>query len=610
MGIDLSKLYKKYRENIEVSRADYEKQLNLLADSLRRDWEICLGDSVFSFDNKFGLSDYRLILSDYAKKFFGLTDPSISFAAIDGSCDFVRGDRFISIYGGAYASRGSIEISGDASRLVYRRNLERDISYVAFIPVPPIAVKQSIESEGFQEGMPQAALSDREYTNFFTLQTRIMDLAESYAAYDLSRATQEYPHLILMDKTLSGWLGNTSFRELVDSTMTGKEICGETINRSDVYFSVSHPHNLNLDVPSQSKWLPYNRIIAEAYAQNKKELKFDELSGKLSKDFFMDAGKAIKNTKLGTYDPIALKICFYENPKQSWQKMNRIFDDLCKGLFEDRKWDAIRCTQDDSITYLTSRELQFLSGIGLRLLIERCWSKKILLIGVVKDSSSRYFFRNYLGSLHIKKGYEDPGIHENPGFSDRTILETLPYVLDPENELNSPWTSVEFDSSFMTIRPQYENGRWIIRGYKRPTGLEYTRPSRIFLRSLAQFLVTKRASSHVLFLDRLAYEKWDDLDSKDFDLQSYGSTLGNIKSFFFNEPSRMHELSIFLLTILIKNHFPEALGYPDPLHKADLAATSFRKQVSRILKSSSIIDRANPLTQTFRSIRNRMRRKR
>ena len=205
---------------------------------------------------------------------------------------------------------------------------------------------------------------------------------------------------------------------------------------------------------------------------------------------------------------------------------------------------------------------------------------------------------------------QDPGIHKDPGFADRTILETLPYVLDPEDELESPWSSIEYDSCFMTIRPQEDNTNWVVRGYRRQTGQEYTRPSRIFLRSLVQFLVTKRTSSHVIFIDRLAYANWDNRDSEDINISELGSELGEINPLFFNEPSRIQELSMFLLSILIKNHFPEALGYPDPLHKADLAATSFRRQISRILDSSTIVDKSNPLTQTLTKIRNRVRSRR
>ncbi|MHA1346733.1 MAG: DNA double-strand break repair nuclease NurA [Candidatus Heimdallarchaeaceae archaeon] len=611
LGIELSKLYKKYRENIDASRHEYEEQLTIMADHLKTDWDVCLNDSVYSYKTKFGHSDYRLILIDNAQRFFGITDQKLSFAAIDGSCDVVRSDRFISIYGGAYASRGYLEISGDSNQLSYKRNLERDISYVAFLPVPPIAIKHTIESGNTEEGtdFPLSAMSDQESASFSVLQTRMMDLAESYAAYDLSRSTQEYPNLILMDKTISGWLANTSFVDLVRSII-GKEIFGETITELDLIFSIAHPFNKTLNVPTASTWLPFNKIFAECYHKNNKKISYYELSSDMSKEYFMSVGKYIRDHNYGDYDQLELEITLKENPKSSWIKMKRIYENLCNELFDVKNWEAIKCIKDGYITYLTSREFQFFSGVGLRLLIERCWDKKILLIGIVKDSSSRYFFRNYLGTIHLNKGLTTPGIHIDPGFSDRTILETLPYVLDPEQELESPWSSIEFDSCFMTIRPQKISDDWFVKGYRRATGQEYTRPSRLILRSLAQFLVTKRTSSHVIFLDRLAYSGWDDRDSTSIDIEQLGSELGPIEPLFFEKPARLHELSVFLLTILIKNHFPEALGYPDPLHKADLAATSFRRQIGRILKSSTIVDKSNPLTQTLTKIRNRVRSKR
>jgi hypothetical protein len=63
---------------------------------------------------------------------------------------------------------------------------------------------------------------------------------------------------------------------------------------------------------------------------------------------------------------------------------------------------------------------------------------------------------------------------------------------------------------------------------------------------------------------------------------------------------------MLLLELLVRNIYPEAPGYPEPLHKADLGARAFRDNVNRILESAWRMERKNPLIKTFRGIRDGM----
>jgi len=158
----------------------------------------------------------------------------------------------------------------------------------------------------------------------------------------------------------------------------------------------------------------------------------------------------------------------------------------------------------------------------------------------------------------------------------------------------------------MTLHPERPDPKqpWVVKGYNHQSLGETTRPERIFLRSLVQFLLTEEGvASHALFLDRLAYPDWDDKDSGKLNLST--GQFGTISPFFFDSgtPNRLQQLSLYLLSILVRNHFPEALGYPDPLHQADWGAKSMKRRVTGLLESSDIAFRANPLYKTFRSIR-------
>lgn len=114
---------------------------------------------------------------------------------------------------------------------------------------------------------------------------------------------------------------------------------------------------------------------------------------------------------------------------------------------------------------------------------------------------------------------------------------------------------------------------------------------------------------HVVFLDRLLYPEWD---SKNLDhLVIETNELGKVSLFCCKDssvPNIGQDIVMYFLSILTRNHFPEVIGYPDPLHKADWGAKSIGKKVKGLINSSEISFRANPLSKTFRTIRDSVRR--
>lgn len=65
---------------------------------------------------------------------------------------------------------------------------------------------------------------------------------------------------------------------------------------------------------------------------------------------------------------------------------------------------------------------------------------------------------------------------------------------------------------------------------------------------------------------------------------------------------------MYLLSVLTRNHFAEAIGYPDPLHKADWGAKTIGRAVAATIQSSVYFLNSRPLSRTFRAIRDRARR--
>jgi len=608
MPVNLSKIYGTFHKNLREAHEAYKSRLKRIGGELLREWESCLKNNIIIFPHLMKSAGTRREIYENMELFFRTSELQVPFAAIDGSCHKELGDRFLLIYGGAFCARGFLELEPKGERkLVYRRTPEQDVSYVAFIPVPPEDMEQGVTED--QITPPRTSLSDSEMLELGVIHTRIMQLAEVYAALDLADSHLDPPKLILMDNSLSSWLANTSFVNRYMSIINTK-VAGKVITKADLYYTLAHPFNEKLGVPPAIDWLPHNRIIAEAYWKNSDTLEYSELLESMGNRSIVDKGITVLADKIRIATREGSKIILKKDPRSSWEEMEELFKRFCRKLFKERDWRGLICEDlkyGGSRRYLTSRELQFISGIGLRLLIERCWEKHILLIGVVKDSSSRYFYRNYLGSMHIDRGESSPGVHANTQLSDRTILEFLSQLID---EIEAPWSTIEFDSAFMTILPQPDNSSWKVRGYlMRREGklIEYTMRPRLFLRSIAQFMLNSqtRLASHALFVDRLAYPGWDDRDSNDFNPSEYGSELGPIRLLRYSsdKPPRLQLISMLLLNMLVRNLYPEAPGYPEPLHRADLGAKAFRDRVKKILTSAWRMEKSNPLVKTFRILR-------
>ena len=605
-----SKVYSQYHESLKVAKREYESRLRACADILNSEWDRCIRQNVFSFKARFSNPDFRSTsLRQWVESFFGTTE--VPFVAIDGSSHIEPGDRFISIYGGAYGSRGTVAVTGEGGRLTYKRwELSRDVSMVAFIPIPPEAGEAIVEGQPSDDSAapPPLAISDRDVAAFASMHNRVMQLAEIYLAYSLVKgSTLEAPRLVLMDTTLSGWLANTSFSNLYRG-IEGKRIGGIEIVREELYTTLAHPISEELGVPQASRFLPHYRIIAEAHWRDTTEVAESDLPKEFRGETFRRGATALKNLGLADYFPGSSKVSLSFDPSEAWRNAVKAFEEFSRKLFVEKDPQGLICDGKNGKEYLTPRDVQFLSGIGLRALIEECWNptRRVLLVGVVKDSHSVYFFRNYLGSLHVLKG-EDPGVHSSLPLSDRTALELLAQIVDG---LDAPWSTIEFDSAFMTLHPVREGSGWRVGGYFHPSLDEYTRPPRIFLRSLAQFLLKPGSSlySHVIFIDRLAYPGWDDADSMDISIGSPERGFGRIRVLRYTRPSRLHYVTMFLLSVLVRNHFPEAMGYPEPLHKADWGAKSMKAYVKDLLKSSWIIEMSDPLQKTFRRVRESFRR--
>lgn len=255
---------------------------------------------------------------------------------------------------------------------------------------------------------------------------------------------------------------------------------------------------------------------------------------------------------------------------------------------------------------MSPEDVSFLVAVGLRALIETCWERGIMLLSIAKDSSTRYFSRNYVGVMREVNIFPEIKVGNLP-WTDRMLLESIACQVD---DLTAPWAITEFDSVFMTLHVEEKDGQRYSRGVRG----NVVNPERLFARSLAQFFHRRIKPTplmgHVIFVDRLIDHRLD----SNFLNPSHSITnseLGKIAPIFFgtNQDTNYGQaIATWILNILTRNLFPEVIGYPDPLHKADWGAKSVKRRVDNLIQSSEIAFRGRPLSRLFRTLRDTQRR--
>lgn len=590
---ELSKIYSQFEDSLTTAKEEYDESLKQWSEILNDVNENFLSNYLVSYGDSFNTQYQRMQIKSKANSFLGTE--KIKFVAIDGSCHKSDQEGFMSFYGGAYGSMGDIKFAGDEqAKLEYERwDFDKDVSMVAFLPLPPDQIEVSTGDQKAEGKM----YTDAEIKELSSIHTKIMQLAEVYLAWSQIQGSDPV-ELLLLDTSLSGLLGNTSYRP--DSVNLDEgNFDGQELDFFDLKAGLAHPFNLEMDIPGSYDFQPFERILAVAQENN--SLEVDKNDTGLSHTSFKKACTVLEKANMGEKAG-ENTIVLSKSPDNAWRNCRNVFQTICEKLFKQKDSEALTFTDSDgNKRYMTPDDITFLTGIGLRDIIERCWSRNILLVGVAKDSSSKYFYRNFIGSLDASDRLSES--YQNLPLSDRKIIEMLAYI---KGDASAPWGTIEFDSAFMSLHPEKdENGEKQVKGWEILGLGETTRPPRIFLRSVFQYLLDHDASisSHAIFVDRLAYPGWDDEDSLQWELST--EELGTLTPLLFNKQNkpRLQELTQFLLSVVVKNHFPEALGYPDPLRKADMGAKAMKRKVKRLMDSGEVAMQANPLEKSLREIR-------
>jgi len=609
MPSQISETFGKYRDALDASRNRYEKIKKERFENAKEFYDTFFKNLIKRYDSQ-NFNKVKML----AEQFFQVDQ--VRFAAVDGSCYKKQLQDYMVFLGAAYPIRGSIDFSRSDKRFVYEPwSPDEDVSMVAYVPIPFVELNETMDD-------PFVVSDDQKVIDLSNIHVQLMELAEVFQAYMLVKSSDLRPKILLWDQSMSSVMNSNDVNyKRID--LIGYKYQMRPLTAQDIIITYSHPYNKELRIPSKKKYRVYNYVLwklQDSSPQNIASLGVElglnekELLGRIK---YLTGDNIEQDDPLSQSDPIAHikgdNLYFNDNYEGSWEYCVGLFEHICKKLFKDKKPDSLIYKKKNpegvrEERWTSPNDLRFLIGIGLRALIEECWKHDVLLIGIVKDSASKYLTRNYIGVMeHIGKYNNVPQVLLP--WSDRDFLETLPWI---DDSLTAPWSTIEFDSVFMTLHLEKDE-----EGNKRILGVRgniVAPPERLFARSLAQFYLSRAKKSllhgHVIFIDRLLIPRIDKNMGKII-IDQNKHVLGVVEPKTLLNKYKVNgvqDLMMYILDVMTRNLYPEIIGYPDPLHKADWGAKSLYKKIKPIIDSSDISLRSNPAHKTFRQLRDEIKR--
>ena len=540
-----------------------------------------------------------------AKEFFGSS--TVRFAGIDGTMYSRPLFDLVIFFGGAYASTGTVTfLENDKPKVKYdERTLRQSAGISSVVPVyineiPDIDQTFS-DVEQPEEVKP---LRDEAIINNATIANWIMTFAEYYLAYKLATDPEQDVRIILLDRSLSieraSLLYDTSKRNLwkAKSSILGYKIDGEPIDKNDLTIARQYVCNQALGLPSpRGDYLQYAIILLLRQKGSLTErqilAEFEIVDGKRAKRVKRYLKRLVKddilNEKKETY-------ALNDKYTTTWERIRKLVTILGDSFFFPKKHETktanlMKILRDGVERWLTTLDIAFLTLFTLHLLMEECWKKRILLIGMTKDTAARDFKRQLIPIMPndgLLQRPISPKEFEKLPNTDRMILQSIS-ILNPE-KIIPPWSLIEYDSAFRTMVLDNQNRRGYVSGaIKNRVSLEKT-----FLKTYVQLSQAKTdhmLRSNVLLTDRLVYPEYDYKPKNVVEFwNEFGGAKEPVEVILFtnkNVTNKLQNLTMTILAAMAPSSIPEAFGHNKPLFIADKIAKWNYSQFKRIVDTTA-----------------------
>jgi hypothetical protein len=529
-----------------------------------------------------------------AQKFFGAS--SVRFAGIDGTMYSRPLFDLVIFFGGAYASTGTITfLEKDKPLIEYdKRTVQQGAGISSVVPVyvneiPDIDqtffdVEQSGEVSLGKPLVDEAIISNATIANW------IMTFGEYYLAYKLATDPEQNMRLILLDRSLSieraSLLYDTSKYELwkAKSSIIGYKVDNEPVDVNDLTIARQYVCNQALGLPPQrADYLRYAiiELVKRKGALTEKQIlaEFGITDEKRAKRAERYLKHLVRRGVLGEKNENYSLVPKYNT---TWERIKKLVTSLGDRFFftkasESETANLMKILKDGKEHWLTTLDLAFLTLFTLYMLVEECWKRKILLIGITKDTAARDFKRQLIPIMYneglLKTTISREEFEKLPN-TDRMILQSAS-IFNSE-KIRLPWSMVEYDSAFRTMVSDRQGRRGFVSGaIKNKIGLEKT-----FLKTYVQLSQAKTDSmlrSNVLLIDRLVYPQYDCSRESvvEFWNELSDGTREPVETILFADkkvPNKLQNLIMSVLIGMAPSSIPEAFGHNKPLFIADKIA--------------------------------------
>ncbi len=523
--------------------------------------------------------------------FFGKSE--VRYLAIDGT-DFQdeRLDMVI-FYAGAFGYSGLLRFS-DSDGVVAETPRSEDDSFSLSVAIPLSDEYTSAVSGESTEGGIEVD-SER-------VPMALMRLAEYYLAYT-AIARDSSVRALLLDRTVSGDIAHISWK-MRDHIAQGRcflegrqTSCG-LISKVDLELGRMLISNPDLEVPaSRSHLLKFAamKLLMDARVpmtaaqiastlgaiKDREEKIMKELKDDFGEALVLhldESGKEVVEVKKG------VDLYWKRLLQASVESITRIFD------HPEGQHPLSFETKGGERRWLTTEDLEYLTLVLIYQLVKEAWEKKILILGIVKDTTANELVHAVIPILEAAKLVR---FEKNfPRFnSDKMLLQANSTV--NSDMLVTPWRTFEYDVCFRTIIPQnYETsnpGEASVKGaFKNVITSE-----RMFVKAYFQLWSSENdpnVRSYVFLYDRPCYPQYEmpAQTSQPELLLRHKDVVEEkiVPAMHFLSDSRISELVMGILYSMGTEPVPEALGHNYPLFLADKKAKWMEVEASKACSSA------------------------
>ena len=584
------------RSGASTQVLDYEQRFS----SLKNFYDSLLVDFIrMRFDPKEA--------SETAKRFFGRS--TVRFAGIDGTMYSRPLFDLVIFFGGAYASTGTITFSENSTPKVEydERTLKQAAGISSVVPVYindiPEVDQTFFETTQPEEINPNKLLTDESIINNATIANWIMTFAEYYLAYKFATDPDENTRIILLDRSLSieraSLIYDTAKPNLwkARSSIIGYKIDDETIDTNDLIIARQCVCNEALGLPPPRA--DYLRYAIIELVKQKGPLAEEQILSGLGIADDKRAKRATRYLKRSVDEGILCEKDKRYTINHKYATTSERIRKLVKSLgdhFFTKTADAttaslMKILKDGKEHWLTTIDIAFLTLFTLHMLMEECWKRNILLIGITKDTAARDFKRQLVPIMCneglLRKPLPREEFEKLPN-TDRMILQSAS-ILNPA-KIKPPWSLVEYDSAFRTMVTDKQNRKCYVSGaIKNKISLEKT-----FVKTYVQLTQARSDSmlrSNVLLTDRLVYPEYDYKPENVVEFRNeYSGANEPVQIILFKDKDRLNklqDLAMSIMTAMAPSSIPEAFGHNKPLFIADKIAKWNYSQFKRVVDTTA-----------------------